>query len=73
MEARVSGAGQREAAVGCFRRITALSGQTERPCSLQITGGGPKESLAGPFVPKITKTDFSETWYLSSTLRVILL
>lgn len=62
----MSGAGQGKAAVGCFRRVTGLSGQTERPCSLQVTGGGPKETLAGLFVPKTTKTDINKIWYLSS-------
>lgn len=62
----MSGEGQGKAAVVCFRRVTGLSGQTERPCSLQVTGGGPKEAFAGLSFPEITKMDFNETWYSSS-------
>jgi hypothetical protein len=56
VEAGVSRASQGKADVGCVRRLAALSGQTERPCSLHIAGGGPKETPAGLSFPK---TDFN--------------
>jgi hypothetical protein len=59
MEAGVSGASEGTAAVGCLRRVTALSGQTERPRCLHFAGGGPEETLAGLRNSTTAKTDLS--------------